>query len=81
MEAGHGVLWIGGQLREIDLRLPFDQSLDLEGPRRAVKAWNAQVAQDDHVRGRRKPRLHLVRKKRDAAEKPSRLHLGLLHRG
>src|SRR5580704_2470178 len=79
MEGRHGVLWIGGQLREMDLRGPFEQSIDLEGPRFAVKAGNAKVAQDDHVRSRRQPCLHLVRKKRDAAKKPGRLHLGLLH--
>ena len=79
MEAGHGVLWIGGQLREIDLRGPSEQSIDLEGPRFAVKAGNAKMAQDDHVRGRRKPPVHLMRKQWDAAEKASRLHFGVLH--
>jgi hypothetical protein len=80
MDARHGVPGIGGQIGKAKAQGPLHQPVNGERPFCGIEPRHAQMAKNDHVRGRSDPRLHLMRQQRDAAQEAGRVHLGTLHR-
>ena len=80
VEARHGMLGICGQVGESQANGPFDQSVDRQRPCLPVEPRHAQMAEDDHILGRRQPLLHLMRQERYATEESCGRELGKVQR-